>query len=336
MADGGAPVTSGQNGSTLTARWTGPLDERSAAALAKALACLGDTNADPQRQWMALLRLSGHAAPDRDDMWKSHVMPRLGDHARAIDGLRRMLAPPAPGDHLPDLGTIERLMRLCRRMFKVAGSEPLLADLLDRVAYALCALTIRTPYLAPEETRGLAEMPEIVESLDVLLQRGNDWPGTMLQTSLVILAHADSDGASDSRRILRLLPALGRRAARNLASPEVLADGLHVLLMHPTIATVETGQLVAGRLARRLCATGHGHLVVRAMDLSQPASPTPAVGPGPDRGARIKALAVMTSAIVEAMASTMAMKGRPGHARPFSNVVALAKHVKPLAPRAET
>lgn len=331
MADGGAPVTSGQNGSTLTARWTGPLDERSAAALAKAVACLGDTNADPQRQWMALLRLSGHATPDRDATWRAHVLPRLGANAGGIDDLRRVLASPAtPADQLLGLATIERLMRLCRRMFKVAGSEPLLADLLDRVAYALCALTIRTPYLTPEDTRGLADMAEIVESLDVLLQRGNAWPGAMLQTSLVILAHADSDGASDSRRILRLLPALGQRAARKLASPQTLADSLHVLLMHPTISSLETSELVAGRLARRLCATGHAHLVVRAMDLSQSISRIETVGPVP--GAQIRARATMTSAIVDAMAATMAMKGQAGRSRPFSNVVALSKYLRPLAP----
>lgn len=326
MADGGAPVTSGQHGSTLTARWTGPLDERSAVALAKALACLGDANADPERQWMAVLRLSGHAAPERDDMWKAHVLPKLGANAKQIDDLRRMLASPdAPADQLPSLDTIERQMRLCRRMFKVAGSEPLLTGLLDRVAYALCSLTMHTPYLTPEETRCLADKSEIIESLDVLLQRANSWPEDMLQTSLVILAHADNNGAAASRRIVRLLPALGQQASRRLASPLVLSESLHELLMHPTILSIEASATIAGRLARRLYATGNGSFVVRALDLSQPDAKGNA--PQPAGGAQIKARSAMTAAIVDAMASTSVTKGQSGSSRPFSNVVALSTYV---------
>lgn len=324
MADAGAPVSSGQHTSGLTARWTGPLNERSAAALAKALVCLADPAAQPERQWMALVRLSGHVAPERTEIWQRHVLPKLGPHAAHIDDLRRMLmAPSAPADQPVSLEAIERLMGLCRRLFKVGEAEPLLAELLDRVAYALCSLTIRTPYLKPAQTRGIADMPEIVESLDVLLQRRNSWPGAMLQTSLVILAHSeDDDGAAAARRIVRLLPALGQ--PKKLALPQTLADGLHVLLLHPLVMAAHDAEQVAGRLARRLCATGNGRLVATAMDLSLSQCELP---PSPVSPALIRARSAMTAAIVDVMAHTAAPTLKASRNQPSTNVVLLSKYI---------
>lgn len=325
MADARAPVSSGQHPSALTARWTGPLNERSAAALAKALACLTDPLADPERQWLALVRLSGHVAPERNKIWQQHVLPKLGPNAAHIDDLRRMLMEPsATVDQSPGLESIERLMQLCRRLFKVGETEPLLAEVLDRIAYALCSLTIRTPYMTPEQTRRIADMPETIESLDVLLQRGNSWPGAMLKTSLVLLAHSeDDDGAAAARRIVRLLPALGRGASKTLVLPQTLADSLHVLLLHPLILTSDRSELIAGRLARRLYATGNGTLVAAAMDLSQARCDVPA---DPVSAAHIRARSAMTAAIINVMAPPQAPPRQLGRGWPQSNVVLLSKY----------
>jgi hypothetical protein len=256
-------------------------------------------------------------------MWKQHVLPALGQEAPFVDALRHALMTPSRLTQSgPSLQTIERLMQLCRRLFRVPGSEAMLTNLLDVIALALCELAIRTPYLVAADTRALAQMPEIIESFDVLLERGEPWPKGMLEASLVILAHTEADGPAASRQIVRLLPRLGLQAARTLVLPATLASGLHTLLLHPLRMELTAASLVAGRLARRLCSTGHGDLVVGAMDLSQGGKDT---APPVASSAELQARTAMTRAIIEAMGSIKTTAQTRSSTPAFANVISLSR-----------